>query len=218
MIEQRGFSQRRACRLLGIDHSTLRYRSKRPDDAALPERLRKLAQERRSLRLSQIGLVREKHSMNQKKLYRLYQEEKLMVRRRGRAKARTGDARADETAARDQSTLITGLRVPMRSLTGAVSRSFVSWATLATRAWPPWSTPRSAESHRLPRLTTPHGKAINMKGFISLVALLIVMLAGSAQAVTTVYVNNTASCPGSGTSAVPYCTIQNAFDVVRPGN
>ena len=56
-----------------------------------------------------------------------------------------------------------------------------------------------------------------MKGFISLVALLIVMLAGSAQAVTTVYVNNTASCPGSGTSAVPYCGIQNALNVARPG-
>ena len=56
-----------------------------------------------------------------------------------------------------------------------------------------------------------------MKGFISLVALLIVMLAGSAQAVTTVYVNNTASCPGSGTSAVPYCSIQNALNVARPG-
>src|ERR1700720_4455007 len=35
VIEQHGFSQRRACRLIGIDHSTSRYQSKRPDDAPL---------------------------------------------------------------------------------------------------------------------------------------------------------------------------------------
>jgi len=29
VMERHGLSQRRACRLVGIDHSTLRYRSKR---------------------------------------------------------------------------------------------------------------------------------------------------------------------------------------------
>jgi hypothetical protein len=56
-----------------------------------------------------------------------------------------------------------------------------------------------------------------MSGFISLFGFLILMLAGYAQAVTIVYVNNTTSCPGSGTSAVPYCTIQNAFNHAAPG-
>jgi len=90
MVEQHGFSQRRACRLIGIDHSVLRYRSKRPDDAPLRQRLRELAQQRRRFGYRRLGwlLVREDCRMNHKKLYRLYHEEKLMVRRRsGRKRA-----------------------------------------------------------------------------------------------------------------------------------
>ena len=84
VIEQHGFSQRRACRLIGIDHSVLNYRSRRSDDAPLRQRLRELAQQRRRFGYRRLGwlLVREGHSMNHKKLYRLYREEKLMVRRR----------------------------------------------------------------------------------------------------------------------------------------
>ena len=90
MIEQHGFSQRRACRLIGIDHSVLRYQSKRPDDAPLRQRLRALAQQRRRFGYRRLGwlLVREGCRMNHKKLYRLDHEEKLMVRRRrGRTRA-----------------------------------------------------------------------------------------------------------------------------------
>jgi putative transposase len=90
VVEQHGFSQRRACRLIGIDHSSLRYQSKRPDDAPLRQRLRELAQQRRRFGYRRLGwlLVREGHAMNHKKLYRLYREEKLMVRRRrGRKRA-----------------------------------------------------------------------------------------------------------------------------------
>ena len=90
VIEQHGFSQRRACRLIGIDHSVLRYRSKRPDDAPLRQRLRELAQQRRRFGYRRLGwlLVREGYAMNHKKMYRLYREEKLMVRRRrGRKRA-----------------------------------------------------------------------------------------------------------------------------------
>jgi putative transposase len=91
-MEQRGLSQRRACRLVGIDHSTLRYRSKRPDDAGLRKRLRELALERRRFGYRRLGwlLAREGHSMNHKKLYRLYREERLMVRRRGGRKRALG--------------------------------------------------------------------------------------------------------------------------------
>ena len=55
-----------------------------------------------------------------------------------------------------------------------------------------------------------------MNRLISLVAFLILMLAGSAQP-ATIYVNNHNSCPGSGTSQSPYCRIQNALDVAAPG-
>ncbi len=91
VMERHGLSQRRACRLVGLDRSTLRYRCKRPDDAAVRQRLRELAAERRRFGYRRLGwmLAREGHAMNHKKLYRLYREEQLMVRRRrGRKRAR----------------------------------------------------------------------------------------------------------------------------------
>ena len=36
-------SQRRACRMIGADRTSMRYRSMRPDDAVLRARLRELA-------------------------------------------------------------------------------------------------------------------------------------------------------------------------------
>jgi putative transposase len=90
VMERHGLSQRRACRLVGIDHSTLRYQPKRADDTELRKRLRELAHERRRFGYRRLGwlLAREGYSMNHKKLYRLYREERLMVRRRsGRKRA-----------------------------------------------------------------------------------------------------------------------------------
>ena len=90
VMERHGLSQRHACLLVGIDRSTLRYRRKRPDDAAIRQRLRELAAERRRFGYRRLGwmLQREGHAMNHKKLYRLYREERLMVRRRrGRKRA-----------------------------------------------------------------------------------------------------------------------------------
>ena len=77
---------------MGIDHSTLRYLGRRPDDSLLRRRLRELAQERRRFGYRRLGwlLAREGHAMNHKKLYRLYREEKLMVRRRGGRKRALG--------------------------------------------------------------------------------------------------------------------------------
>ena len=90
VMERHGLSQRHACRLVGLDRSTLRYQRKRPDDATVRQRLRELAAERRRFGYRRLGwmLAREGHAMNHKKLYRLYHEERLMVRRRrGRKRA-----------------------------------------------------------------------------------------------------------------------------------
>jgi putative transposase len=90
VIERHGLSQRHACRLLGLDRSRLRYPRKRTDDTAVRQRLRDLAAERRRFGYRRLGwmLAREGHAMNHKKLYRLYREEQLMVRRRrGRKRA-----------------------------------------------------------------------------------------------------------------------------------
>jgi putative transposase len=91
-MERHGLSQRRACRLVGMDRSTLRYQGKRPDDSAFRQRLRELAAVRRRFGYRRLGwmLAREGHVMNHKRLYRLYREERLMVRRRGRRKRALG--------------------------------------------------------------------------------------------------------------------------------
>jgi putative transposase len=90
VMERHGLSQRRAGELVGLDRSTLRYRYRRPEDTAIRERLRELAAERRRFGYRRLGwmLAREGHRLNHKKLYRLYREERLMVRRRrGRKRA-----------------------------------------------------------------------------------------------------------------------------------
>jgi len=46
-IREKGYSQRRACKLVGIEPKTCRYVSRRPDEAAVRTRLRALASERR---------------------------------------------------------------------------------------------------------------------------------------------------------------------------
>jgi len=89
-MERHGLSQRRACELIGLDRSTMRYRCRRPEDTAIRERLRELAAQRRRFGYRRLGwmLAREGHTINHKKLYRIYREERLMVRRRrGRKRA-----------------------------------------------------------------------------------------------------------------------------------
>ncbi|WP_091686925.1 IS3 family transposase [Methylocapsa palsarum] len=91
-IEEKGYSQRHACDLVGIAPKTYRYASSRPDDAALRERLKTLANERRRFgyRRLHILLKRAGVAVNHKKLFRLYREERLTVRRRGGRKRALG--------------------------------------------------------------------------------------------------------------------------------
>lgn len=76
-------SERRACRVIGGQRMTVRYRSRRPDDPVLRERLRALARERRRFgyRRLLIFLRREGFIVNHKRLFRIYREERLMVRK-----------------------------------------------------------------------------------------------------------------------------------------
>jgi putative transposase len=92
LVEGHGLSQRRACRLVGIGHSTLNYQRRRANDDAVRKRLRELAGERRRFGYRRLGwlLAREGRAMNHKKVYRLYREERLMVRRRGGRKRALG--------------------------------------------------------------------------------------------------------------------------------
>jgi putative transposase len=91
-IEEKCYAQRRACGLVGLDPKTYRYASRRPDDTALRVRLKELAQQRRRFgyRRLHILLRREGIELNHKKLFRLYREERLTVRRRGGRKRALG--------------------------------------------------------------------------------------------------------------------------------
>jgi putative transposase len=83
-------SERRACAVLGVDRTSVRYRSGRPDDAAMRIRLRELAAVRRRFGYRRLHILmrREGFVMNHKKLRRLYREERLQMRRRsGRKRA-----------------------------------------------------------------------------------------------------------------------------------
>ena len=73
-----------------MDRRSYRNRSRRGDDGPLRGRLRELAAERRRFGYRRLGwmLGREGITVNLKKVYRLYREEGLAVRRR-RGRRRT---------------------------------------------------------------------------------------------------------------------------------
>jgi putative transposase len=61
-------SRVRACRLVGLNRSSLSYGSRRPDDTSLCQRLRELAGQRRRFGYRRLGwlLAREGWRMNHK--------------------------------------------------------------------------------------------------------------------------------------------------------
>lgn len=76
--------ERRACRAVGVWRSVFRYRSVRPRHEALRQRMRELAatRVRAGYRQLHIYLRREGWSVNQKRVYRLYTEEGLTLKRK----------------------------------------------------------------------------------------------------------------------------------------
>ena len=77
-------SERRACSLVAADRTMVRYRSRRPPDTALRARLRELANERRRFGYRRLFIMLraqgEPSGIN--RIYRLYREEGLTVRKR----------------------------------------------------------------------------------------------------------------------------------------
>ena len=91
-IEEKSYSQRRACALVGMAPRVYRYTSTRPDDKELRQRLRELSSERRRFGYRRLHLLlkREGVEVNWKRLYRIYKEERLTVRKRGGRKRALG--------------------------------------------------------------------------------------------------------------------------------
>jgi putative transposase len=82
-------SERRACTVIAADRKTIRYRSRRPADAELRARLRELANERRRFGYRRLFVLlrRGGEPSGINRIYRLYREEGLAVRKRkGRRK------------------------------------------------------------------------------------------------------------------------------------
>ena len=81
-------SERRACNALRFPRSSHRYESVRENPVALRMRLRELAaaRPRFGYRRLWVLLRREGWSVNHKRVYRLYREEGLLVRFKGRKK------------------------------------------------------------------------------------------------------------------------------------
>ena len=88
-------SERRACSIINADRKMVRYQSCRPPDTALRRRLHDLAAERRRFGYRRLFVLlrREGETSGKNRIYRLYREEGLMVRRR-RARRRAVGIRA----------------------------------------------------------------------------------------------------------------------------
>jgi transposase InsO family protein len=111
-----GLSERRACSFVGADRKMVRYRSSRPPETELRKRLRDLANERRRFGYRRLFILlrREGEASGVNRIYRLYREEGLTVRKRRTATSgrHTG---ADPGRGEAERALVAGLRArPVR--------------------------------------------------------------------------------------------------------
>lgn len=90
-MSKHGLSERRACRIAKMHRSTYQHKRKTDDgNSVLRARMLEIAHERRRFGYRRLGIMlkREGYVVNHKKLYRLYREEGLAVKRRkGRKRA-----------------------------------------------------------------------------------------------------------------------------------
>jgi putative transposase len=140
--EDFGMSERRACKAIGCCRMTVRYESTRPDDRDLRERMKEIAHERRRFgyRRVHILLKREGYVVNHKKLFRLYREEKLAVRRRGSRKRAIG-TRAPMMIRWRPTSVGASISSLTNSPTAAVSVFSRSSTIAPANAWRWWPTP-----------------------------------------------------------------------------
>lgn len=91
-MAEKAYSQRRACGLVGVAPKVYRHRTRRTDDGALRARLKALAAERRRFGYRRLHLLLKRAgvTVNHKKLFRIYREERLVVRKRGGRKRALG--------------------------------------------------------------------------------------------------------------------------------
>jgi len=83
VVQKFRMSERQACKLLEVDRSSYRYEPCPRDDGRLREEMVSLAKQKPRYGYRRLGVLLERRGwkMNHKKLYRLYREEHLAVRR-----------------------------------------------------------------------------------------------------------------------------------------
>lgn len=98
--EEWTLSERRACGLIDVCRATVRYQAHGAEDESVRQRLRELADLRKRFGYRRLGLLlrREGVVVNHKRVYRLYREEGLSLRRRKR-KRLTSEGRGPGEAA-----------------------------------------------------------------------------------------------------------------------
>ncbi len=87
-LVQLGISKRKACELVGLARSTERYKHRRVPDEALVEKIKAIAGKRPRFGYRRICTLLNAGSevVNHKRVYRIYREQNLAVRKRGRRK------------------------------------------------------------------------------------------------------------------------------------
>jgi hypothetical protein len=107
-------SERWACRVVAVDRSSVRYQRRRTEDDPLRERLKALAEERRRFGYRRLWVLphREGHTINRKRVYRLYPaaQGRAADGAPRRAQARHWGSLADAAAAQTEPALVARLR------------------------------------------------------------------------------------------------------------
>lgn len=146
MLEHTSVSERRACRLAGLSRDAFRHEPvPTPATQALSARLIELAQVRRRFGYRRLYdlLKPEFPTVNHKKVYRLYQEAKLSVRRRRKAKRPVGERQKLLAACAPNATwsmdfvfdaLANGRRIKCLTIVDDFTRTWISRWTTASAA------------------------------------------------------------------------------------
>ena len=93
MVSDHGLTQRQACKLVGACRGTVRYTAcVRADEEELRAKILKIAHERRRFGYRRIQMVLERDGLivNHKKVFRIYQDLQIKVRRRSARKKALG--------------------------------------------------------------------------------------------------------------------------------
>lgn len=137
-----GLSERRACRIAGADRKMVRYQAQRAPDTELRGRLRELANDRRRFGYRRLFVLlrREGEPSGINRIYRLYREEGLTVRKRKARRKAVGTRAPILVEARANARWISSMtNSPVASVFGCSTWSTTSPGNASRRSRTPQS-------------------------------------------------------------------------------